>query len=88
MNTHVSFDNVAPPVVDRRCRPGSRHSLAAWTRRRKRLLARLIACSACWSSLCLTAQEPQLTTVWQRDFNGDGLIEVSRIEGTWIEYVG
>ncbi|CAG0991543.1 hypothetical protein ARNL5_03279, partial [Anaerolineae bacterium] len=28
------------------------------------------------------------TTVWARDFNGDGLSEVSRIEGTWIEYVG
>ncbi|MBE7499038.1 MAG: PQQ-binding-like beta-propeller repeat protein [Verrucomicrobiales bacterium] len=62
--------------------------MAACTRRRTRLLARLVACGACLNSLCLTAQEPQLTTVWARDFNGDGLSEVSRIEGTWIEYVG
>lgn len=33
-------------------------------------------------------QQTQLTTVWARDFNEDGIIEISRVQGTWIEYTG
>ncbi len=43
---------------------------------------------ACLLGEPLTGQENQLTTVWLRDLDRDGVSEVSRVEGTWIEYIG